>query len=304
MREIESAIINMNLTLAQIISSHGKSYIVECENQQRLIATTRGKSTDFTCGDWVEIQQLNQTQAVIENLQPRRTLLYRSDAYRSKLIAANVTQILIVVAAKPSFSDDLIARSLIAAEENQIKSAIIFNKIDLPNADEAKKRLSFYQAHDYPIIALSARESISPLLPFLQNEVSVLVGQSGMGKSTILNTLLPAAQARTNEISSALDSGKHTTTHASLHRLNQKSMVIDSPGLQTFGLHHIPSEDIIRWMPDLRPYIGQCRFHNCRHQNEPNCALKSAVTAGEIIKERLALLVQLQAESRTKTHFT
>lgn len=291
-----------SVTLAQIVSSHGKSYIVECENQQRLIATARGKSTDFACGDWVEIQRLNQTQAVIENLQSRRTLLYRSDAYRSKLIAANVTQIVIVVAAKPSFSEDLIARSLIAAEENQIKSLIIFNKIDLPNANEARERLSFYQAQGYPIIALSAKKDISPLLPFLQNEVSVLVGQSGMGKSTILNTLLPTAQARTNEISSALDSGKHTTTHASLHCLNQTSIVIDSPGLQAFGLHHIPSEEIIRWMPDLRPYIGQCRFHNCRHQHEPDCALKLAATAGKISKERLALLVRLQEECQIKPY--
>lgn len=290
----------MSLVLAQIVTSHGKSYVVECLDQRRFIATTRGKNTDFACGDWVEIQELNQTQAVIENLQPRQTLLYRSDAFRSKLIAANVTQIMIVVAAKPSFSDDLIARSLIAAEENQIKSLIIFNKIDLPNANEARERLSFYQAQGYPVIALSAKKDISPLLPFLQNEVSVLVGQSGMGKSTILNTLLPTAQARTNEISSALDSGKHTTTHASLHRLNQTSIVIDSPGLQAFGLHHIPSEEIIRWMPDLRPYIGQCRFHNCWHQHEPGCAIQAAAALGTISKERLALLIRLQEESRTK----
>jgi ribosome biogenesis GTPase len=281
---------------AQIVASHGKSYIVQCRDRTRLIASTRGKKTDFACGDWVEIQQLNQEQAVIESLLPRQTLLYRSDTFRSKLIAANVTQILIVVAPRPSFTDDLISRSLIAAEEAHIKPVIILNKTDLPEIKAARKQLQFYRHYHYPIIELSARQDISALVPLLQNETSVLVGQSGMGKSTIINTLLPHAQVRVNEFSVALDSGKHTTTHASLFYLDENSALIDSPGLQSFGLYHLAPEALIHFMPDLQPYIGQCRFHNCQHRSEPGCAIQTAIAKGEVQASRLAFYQRLQDE--------
>lgn len=281
---------------ARIVASHGKSYIVECANHTRFIATTRGKKTHFACGDWVDIQPLNQQQAVIEKLHPRQTLLYRSDTFRAKLIAANVTQILIVVASQPSFTDDLIARSLIAAEAAHIKPVIVLNKIDLPEATEARKKLQFYRDQHYSIIELSAHQDIAVLRPLLQGEISVLVGQSGMGKSTLLNTLLPDARARVNEISIALDSGKHTTTHASLFHLNENSAVIDSPGLQSFGLYHIAPTELIQFMPDLRPYIGQCRFHNCQHRHEPGCAIHAAIAIGEVLAKRHALYLRLQDE--------
>jgi ribosome biogenesis GTPase len=288
------------LQKAQIVSSHGTSYTVECADRHRLIASTRGKKTSFACGDWVEIRQLNQAQAIIEKLLPRQTLLYRSDTFRAKLIAANVTQILIVVAPRPRFTDDLIARSLIAAEDARIKPIIILNKTDLPETQEAHEKLQFYYAHQYPVIALSAHQDISALIPLLQGEVSVLVGQSGMGKSTILNTLLPEVQARVNDISVALDSGKHTTTHASLFHLNEHSALIDSPGLQSFGLSHLVPAALIHLMPDLRPYIGQCRFHNCQHRFEPNCAIQLAIAEGKVQAARLALYLRLQDELAKK----
>jgi ribosome biogenesis GTPase len=288
------------LQKAQIVSSHGTSYTVECADRHRLIASTRGKKTTFACGDWVEIRQLNQAQAIIEKLLPRQTLLYRSDTFRAKLIAANVTQILIVVAPRPRFTDDLIARSLIAAEDARIKPIIILNKTDLPETQEAHEKLQFYYAHQYPVIALSAHQDISALIPLLQGEVSVLVGQSGMGKSTILNTLLPEVQARVNDISVALDSGKHTTTHASLFHLNEHSALIDSPGLQSFGLSHLVPAALIHLMPDLRPYIGQCRFHNCQHRFEPNCAIQLAIAEGKVQAARLALYLRLQDELAKK----
>ena len=284
------------LKKAQIVTSYGKSYTVQCADQTRLIASTRGKKTYFACGDWVEIQQLNQEQAVIERLLPRQTLLYRSDTFRSKLIAANVTQILIVAAPRPSFTDDLIARSLIAAEEAHIHPIIVLNKADLPEIKAARQQLQFYRNHHYPIIELSARHDISALIPLLQGKVSVLIGQSGMGKSTILNSLLPHAHARVNEISVALDSGKHTTTHASLFYLNENTALIDSPGLQSFGLSHIAPQSLIHFMPDLRPYIGQCRFHNCQHHAEPGCAIQEAIIQGKVSATRLAFYQRLQDE--------
>ena len=145
----------------------------------------------------------------------------------------------------------------------------------------------------YPLITLSAKQDISPLRPYLQGETSVLVGQSGMGKSSIINALLPAAQAHTREISQALNSGKHTTTHARLYHLDDDSHIIDSPGLQEFGLAHVNEMDIAYAFIEFRPYLGHCRFSNCRHLVEPGCAVLEAVIAGKIDRRRLGTFHKL-----------
>ncbi|MBB5192719.1 ribosome biogenesis GTPase [Silvimonas terrae] len=281
---------------ARIVASHGRVYIVETATGQRLSASARGKKSDFACGDLVDIQVLNGEQAVIEKVQPRQSLLYRSDQWRSKLIAANVTQIVIVVAPVPSYLDELIGRTLIAAESQDISPLILLNKCDLPEAAAARDALAYYEKLGYPLLALSAKEDASPLRERLQGHISVLVGQSGMGKSTLLNALIPEAGARVNDISTALDSGKHTTTHATLYHLDSQSDLIDSPGVQSFGLAHIKAEALPGLMPDLSPFVGQCRFHNCRHRQEPDCAMRQGVTDGAIAPSRLALLQRLQDE--------
>ncbi len=204
-------------------------------------------------------------------------MLYRSDQWRSKIIAANVTQIAIVVAPVPSYLDELIGRALIAAEAEDIEPLIVLNKCDLPQAAAAREALRYYEALGYPLLALSAKADVAPLRERLQGHISVLVGQSGMGKSTLLNALVPEANARVNDISEALDSGKHTTTHATFYHLDDQvagTALIDSPGLQSFGLAHVKEEQLPGLMPDFRPLQGQCRFHNCRHRQEPSCALK------------------------------
>ncbi|WP_043647947.1 ribosome small subunit-dependent GTPase A [Chitinilyticum litopenaei] len=282
--------------IARIVTSHGKAYIVELADGSRRQASTRGKKTDYACGDRVRIQLLNAEQAVIEGFEPRRSLLYRSDAWRSKLIAANVSQIVLVVAPVPSFSDELIGRCLIAAEAADITPLICLNKADLPQAAAAAERLHYYTGLGYPMLMLSALDDVSPLRARLQGQVSVLVGQSGMGKSTLTNALIPEARARINDISLALDSGKHTTTNATLYHLDADSDLIDSPGLQSFGLAHVTAETLPRLMPDFSPLIGQCRFHNCRHRQEPGCAMQAAVASGQLPAERLQLLHRLQDE--------
>ncbi|MBE9610679.1 ribosome small subunit-dependent GTPase A [Chitinilyticum piscinae] len=286
----------MSDTLARIVTSHGKAYIVELNDGSRRQASTRGKKTDYACGDRVHIKVLNAEQAVIEGTETRGSLLYRSDQWRSKLIAANVTQIVIVVAPVPSFFDELIGRCLIAAEAADISPLICLNKSDLPQAAVARERLAFYESLGYPVLALSALEDVQPLRARLHGQTSVLVGQSGMGKSTLTNALIPDANARINDISVALDSGKHTTTHATLYHLDEKSDLIDSPGLQSFGLAHVTAEQLPRLMPDLRGYLGQCRFHNCRHRQEPGCAISQALAEGAIRPDRVALLQRLQDE--------
>lgn len=282
--------------IARIIETHGKSFIVELDEGRRYIATARKKKTDYAVGDRVEVGLINEEQAVIEKVLPRSSLLYRSDEWREKLIAANVTQIVVVLATVPSFYEELLSRCLVAAEDADIRALILLNKADLPETAAARDVLAPYHRLGYPLLELSAKQDVAPLWPYLAGQLSVFVGQSGMGKSTLVNALLPEAKVRTNEISLALDSGKHTTTHATLYKLPNGGELIDSPGLQEFGMRHLPADRLAPLFPEFRPYIGQCRFHNCRHDKEPNCALIAALARGEILPQRLNLLRKLRQE--------
>ncbi|MDD2685047.1 MAG: ribosome small subunit-dependent GTPase A [Gallionella sp.] len=283
----------MNTTLqGKLIAAFGRHYLVEMADGEILECVPRGKKSEVACGDIVEIKRNSADQGVIERIQPRRTLLYRSVAHREKLIAANVSQIIIVVAAEPAFSDELVARCLVAAQSQQIETLIVLNKCDLA-ADTARAQLQPYRNIGYRVLELSAKQDVSALLPLLQGRTSVLVGQSGMGKSTLINALIPAAQAATREISTALDSGKHTTTHARLYHLNDTSDLIDCPGVQAFGLHHLSFGGIEQGFIEFSRYLGQCRFHDCHHTHEPDCAIRKAAESGAIDQRRLALFQQI-----------
>lgn len=284
------------LLTAQIVTSFGRRFQVRTASGKMYEATTRKKRIDFACGDIVHIGHINQQQAVIEDYLPRRSLLYRQDATRTKLIAANVTLMLIVLAAVPTPSELLLQRALLAAEAADITPLIILNKADLPQNAEWLIKLSYYQSLGYKVINISALNDITLLREHLQGECAILLGQSGMGKSTLTNALLGKEQARVGTISSALDSGRHTTTHAQLYDLNTESQLIDSPGLQAFGLHYLHTGDLLHYFPDMRTYIGQCRFHNCTHRQEPGCALKQALAEGKLKPERLRFLQNITDE--------
>lgn len=290
-----SASHNTSRVTGQVIAAFGRHYEIEIPDKTTLSCVTRGKKTGLACGDLVEIQPTTPGQGVIEKIQTRATLLFRSDAFKEKIIAANVSQIIIVVAAVPSFSEELINRCLVAAESQGIKVIIVLNKADLIEPTRiAAKRLSLYESLGYPVIQLSAQQNISLLQPYLNNNISVLAGQSGMGKSTLLNVLVPEAKRATAEISVALDSGCHTTTHTHLYHLgNAHSHIIDSPGIQEYGLHHIKDESLAWGFIEFHPYIGQCKFNNCRHISEPGCALKLAVDEGKIDTRRLGFYHKL-----------
>ncbi len=271
----------------RVIAAHGRQYVVELADGSRLPCFPRGKKSEIACGDRVDIKQTSDDQGVIEAIQPRSSLLYRSNEIRQKLIAANVDQLIIVVATEPAFSDELIARALVAAESEEIEPLIVLNKCDLTDKlGAARQRLAVLVGLGYRVLELSALEHAEDLRPHLANRTSVLVGQSGMGKSTLVNALLPDAKAATREISLALDSGKHTTTHATLYHLDADSHLIDSPGLQEFGLGHLDRQDIENAFPEFRPFHGQCRFRDCLHTREPDCALIAAVDAKKIDKSR------------------
>lgn len=287
---------NRDLLTAQITASFGRRYIVRTPDGKTYEATTRKKRIDFACGDQVHINHINQQQVVIEDYLPRSSLLYRQDSTRSKLIAANVTLMLIVLAAVPTPSEMLLQRALLAAEAAQIQPLIVLNKADLPENDIWLQKISFYQGLGYELINISALRDVKKLRNRLQGECAILLGQSGMGKSTLTNALLGNVQARVGEISTALDSGRHTTTHAQLYDLDKNSQLIDSPGLQAFGLHHLQIANLLSYFPDMRSYIGKCRFHNCSHRQEPGCALKQAVNEHKIEPERLLFLQNITNE--------
>ncbi|MGQ0750794.1 MAG: ribosome small subunit-dependent GTPase A [Betaproteobacteria bacterium] len=271
-----------------VVASYGRRYRVEVPGGEALDCVTRGKRTDLACGDRVVVQRSGAGLGIIQDMRPRASLLYRSDAYREKLIAANVTQVLVVAAVLPLPHETLIDRCLVAAGHGRMAAAIALNKSDLPEHGAARDRLSLYEALGYRVVPFSAKRDISPLHALLEGQVSVLVGQSGVGKSTIVNRLVPSASARTDEISRALGSGRHTTTHARFYHLDDRSHIIDSPGMQAFGLHHVAAVDLARGFVEFQPHIGHCRFRDCRHLAEPGCAIQAACDEGSVAARRLA----------------
>jgi ribosome biogenesis GTPase / thiamine phosphate phosphatase len=279
-----------------VVAAYGKRYEVELSDKSRISCVTRGKKTDLACGDNVTIKLTDTAEGVVESSAPRKSLLYRSSVIKSKILAANVTQIVIVLATQPSFYEALLNRCLVAAEAANIKPIIVLNKCDLTDATDAKNKLKLYEALGYQVVYLSAKQNIAALAPFLRNHQSVLVGQSGMGKSTIINALLPGQNVRTQIMSEALDSGKHTTTAAHLYHIDNQSSLIDSPGLQEFGLHHLSTEQLELAFIEFKPYLGKCRFNNCKHLHEPDCAVLNAVKAEKISACRLAFYQDLAKE--------
>ncbi|MDT7850112.1 ribosome small subunit-dependent GTPase A [Methylophilus sp. VKM B-3414] len=284
-----------------IVAAYGKRYNVELPDGRILSCVTRGKKVDNAAGDRVTVTLTASNEGVIEKTAERTTLLYRSNAYKSKVLAANVTQILIVLATQPSFYEDLLNRCLVAAEAAGIRAVILLNKCDLPNP-QALQKLEQYAALGYLTLQLNARQSVEALKPLLAGHTSVLVGQSGMGKSTIINSLLPEARSKTQEISTTLDSGKHTTTATHLYHLDQDSAIIDSPGLQEFGLYHINETELEYAFVEFRPFIGHCKFNNCTHTHEPDCAILKAVQAGSIPPERLQIFQQIRSENSVQVY--
>ena len=286
----------------QVIAAYGRHYLVATGDGRYYACFPRGKKSTVACGDHVMFARTADGQGVIEAVDARSTLFSRSAAHRQKLIAANVSQLAIVVAAEPSFSEELINRCLVAAEQQNMRTLILLNKCDLKDAAAAAlTRLEPYAQAGYGVIQLSALEGAEALRPVAARQSTVLVGQAGMGKYNIINALFPDARVATREISVFLASGRHTTTQARLHRLDADSTLIDCPGLQEFGLHHLSPQDIETGFVEFRSFLGQCRFQNCRHLSEPGCALTRAAAEGAIHARRLDMFRRIsRAESGDK----
>jgi ribosome biogenesis GTPase len=282
----------MTALTGRVVAAFSRRFIVETADGQ-LPCQVKGRHLRVVCGDRVELRR-DGDAGVIEGVLPRTALLYRSDAFKTKAIAANVSQLAVVVAARPSFSMELVQRCILAAEDQGIASLLILNKSDLAETPAARARLALLTGIGYPLVMLSALTDVAPLHPALLGHTTLLIGQSGMGKSTLINALFPGADATTAEYSEALDSGRHTTTHTRLHRLDAESAVIDSPGLQEFALQHLDPDALAHAFIEFRPYLGQCRFRDCKHETEPGCRLLQAAATGEIDPGRLRLFQTLR----------
>ena len=208
----------------EVVAAFGRQFLVETAAGEVWRCVTRGKRTDLACGDRVAVTATSAQEGVIDSFVPRTNFFRRAAFHRTKSLAANITRVAIVTAVEPSFSDELVARVLIAAAAEDIAAFIILNKIDLPDASAARARLAALAALGYRVIEIAATRDVTPLRALLAGERTVLVGQSGMGKSTILNALVPEANAATNEISYFLSSGRHTTTAARLYRLQLEEL--------------------------------------------------------------------------------
>ncbi|MCW5300152.1 ribosome small subunit-dependent GTPase A [Herbaspirillum lusitanum] len=292
--------------IGTIIAAHGRHYLAQVD-EEKLQCVTRGKKSDVAVGDKVNLKRTSANQAVIESIDERKTLLYRSDQYKSKLLASNVTQLFIVVATEPGFTDDLISRALVAAESAGVDAHIVLNKTDIVAAlPRTRERLEVYRKLGYPIHEVSAtaqpEATHATIMPLLQGQTTILIGQSGMGKSSIINLIVPDADIAVREISAALDTGKHTTTFTRLYVMTDDTAIIDSPGFQEFGLYQLSEGMLERAFREFAPHLGHCKFYNCHHLSEPACAVLAAVESGEIARMRHQLYVQLLHESSQKLY--
>lgn len=299
-----------------VVAGFGRHMLVEKPNGDRVICHPRGKKNTAVVGDRI-MWQATQDEGTIEKIETRKNLFYRQDEVRTKSFAANLDQVLILLAAEPEFSENQLSRALIAAEAEHISPIIALNKSDLTEPfARAWTRLQPYRDMGYQLIALALKPKENTvcedgqleLKALLQGKTTLVLGPSGSGKSTMINALLPQAQVLTQEISQALNSGKHTTTSTTWYWVDaaKTTALIDSPGFQEFGLNHIDPMHLASYMPDFRVHVPNCKFYNCSHLHEPGCGVLESIkldcSQRKISLERYRIYSSLFAELSEKRY--
>ncbi len=285
---------------ARVVAAFGRRFLVQDATSRTRLAIRRGKRSDVVVGDRVRCTAAGADSAAIESIEPRASLLFRAEALRTKELAANVDQVAIVFAPQPAFNLHFVWRALIAAHAAGIGRLVVLNKTDLPDAGAARAALDELAALGERTIAVSAKAQSADARARLGVEfahrATLLIGQSGMGKSTILNLLVPDANARTREFSVKLNQGKQTTTASRWFAFGEDGAIVDTPGFQAFGLAHLSIAQLAACLPEFAPHLGRCRFGDCGHLEEPGCAVRAAVDAGAIAPARYTFYRQLAAE--------
>lgn len=276
---------------ARVIATFGRTLLIETPAGAVLPATRRGKRGDVVVGDVVAASLVSADQAVVESIEARTSLLYRADAHRVKELAANVDLLVVLFAARPAFSRDFIWRALVAAHCAGIEALVVRNKCDLPDGDDAQTVLDQLAALGWATLAVSCKgdgQAPQELARTLAGRNSLVIGQSGMGKSTLINLLVPGASARTQEYSQRANAGRQTTTAARWFNLPAGGAIVDTPGFKEFGLAQLERRQIAAAFPEIVAAltVGACRFQDCRHMDEPACAVQAAVSAGRFARER------------------
>ncbi len=294
-----------------VVAGFGRHVLVETVDGQRIICHPRGKKGQALVGDRVRWLP-SEDEGTIEKIEERSNVFYRQDELRTKSFAANLDQILILIAAEPEFSESQLTRALIAAEAAGITPIIALNKSDLAEPfGRAWTRLLPYGSMGYQMLPLAIKPKLETavdaaqtdrLMALLKGKKTLVLGPSGSGKSSLTNLLIPAAKVLTAEISQALNSGKHTTTSTTLYWIDaaRNTALIDSPGFQEFGLHHIEPMQLAQLMPDFKAHAQNCKFYNCTHLHEPGCGVISEINSGagpaNISANRYRLYSELFAE--------
>ena len=268
-----------------VITRYGQHLLVEAESGELYQCTGRRNIELSVAGDQVIFQTIGNDEGVVTALLERDNLLRRSQ----KVIAANIDQLWLVVAIEPHYQFELIDRYLVVAENAELPINIVVNKIELSQKmDQIKYDFSMYESAGYSVHYLSVEEqtNIAELKALLNDKTHIFLGQSGVGKSSLINELIPDLNLRVNEISTKSKLGKHTTTNTTLYHIPSGGDLIDSPGIREFQLDDLTDKEILSGFREFKPFIGQCKFRNCAHINEPNCAIKQAVESGEIHTQR------------------
>jgi ribosome biogenesis GTPase len=305
----------MNLAVtARLLSHHGRQAWVLCDSGERRLCVYRGRGLQPVANDRVSVD-LAGHPGVVTAIQPRRNQISRSESHRSKTLAANVDLVLIVISGSPLFSDELLCRMICACAAESIPGIIVLNKTDLVT-DTARARQLLDPFREclsllgWAIIETNTRQEntltqnrhdtgIGKLSSAISCKASLVMGASGMGKSSLMNALVPGLNSQTREISDALQTGKHTTTAAYMACIDEDTWLIDTPGFQLFGLHHLSITQRALGFPEfqqIRASYGACRYANCRHDAEPSCKIKESVGSGLISPRRWELWCSLLSD--------